>query len=136
VSHFLAPLTVWKAGPYWTGICCCKKEGSSQWSGTLHFQHEGRGKQGQNLPLGEQECHYACGVFLLLRLVVCGAFFASHAKMTTKGLAKSLEWISELACINSLVGLMSVGLQGKKTDCVSIYECRCSIHRRIVPKQW
>lgn len=36
--------------------------------------------------------------------------FLHNVKMTTKGLAKGLEWISDLPCINSLAGLISAEL--------------------------
>lgn len=73
---------------------------------------------------------------MLFNVFVCGfvvvvVFFSSaqRAKMTTKSLAESSKWISELPCSSSLAGLISEWLQGKKPDHVSLYECRYSINR-------
>lgn len=48
-------------------------------------------------------------------------------KEDNKGLAKSLEWISGLPHINSLVGLISVGLQGKNHRRVSVTNVRTAL---------
>lgn len=106
-----------------------RKEGSHQWFGMLHFQHEKGGKPGQNLLLGEQERHYAHREILLLRFV-CDI----EADNKRKGLAKSLGWTGEpLVFIHGHVSLLGV-FQGKNPDWASIWECRYSINRCIMLK--
>lgn len=114
----------------------CKKEGSHRWFGMLHFQHEKGGKQGQNLLLGEQERHYAHGEFVLLKFVCDVLCITCGDDNKRKGLAKSLGWPGEpLVFIHGHVSLLRV-FQGKNPAWASIWECRHSINRCIMPKLW